>query len=145
MVRGETADINGAVFAEVNYHAAYEPKRAVRIKRWKPMRHSGDRVHPVLLNCDDGPNWSCWVKNGWASQIVAPEELYDLIFAPNERNNLAGDAAHQASFEEMRKRLDARMRSTHDPLLRGPVKAPAGARFNGPHHISPPDPAKLLL
>ena len=137
VVRGTRQEVNEAVFAEVNYHAAYEPKRAVRTKRWKYIRHFGGRDHPVLSNCDDGPSKSYWVKNGWANQIVAPEELYDLIFDPNERNNLAGNPAYQSPREEMRKRLDSWMRATDDPLLHGPVKAPTGARITDPNEISP--------
>ncbi|MCX6632147.1 MAG: sulfatase, partial [Candidatus Solibacter sp.] len=35
IIRGEANEINDEVFAEVTYHAAYEPKRAVRTGRWK--------------------------------------------------------------------------------------------------------------
>lgn len=144
VLRGETQEVNEAIFAEVNYHASYEPKRAVRTKRWKYIRHYGGRTHPVLPNCDDGLSKTYWVRNGWAKQPVAPEALYDLLFDPNERNNLAGDPANQSTLAEMRKRLDAWMRSTNDPLLLGPVKAPSGARVTDPDEISPHDPGELV-
>jgi len=144
VIRGETLEINDAVFAEVNYHASYEPKRAVRTKRWKYIRHYGERRHPVLPNCDDGPTKAYWIKNGWAEQIVSPEALYDLLFDPNERNNLVGDSSHRSTLEELRKRLDAWMRSTNDPLLHGPVKAPSGARVNDPNQTSPRDHADVV-
>jgi N-sulfoglucosamine sulfohydrolase len=140
ILRGEMQEVNDAIFAEVNYHASYEPKRAVRTRRWKYIRRYGGRRHPVLPNCDDGPTKTYWVENGWAEQIVAPEALYDLLFDPNERNNLAQDPAHREVLSTMQKRLDAWMHSTDDPLLHGPVKAPAGATFNPPDEISPHDP-----
>src|SRR5271163_3914483 len=39
LVRGEAAEIHEEIFAEVNYHASYEPKRAARTRRWKYIRH----------------------------------------------------------------------------------------------------------
>ena len=33
LVRGEVPEIHDELFAEVNYHAAYEPKRAARTQR----------------------------------------------------------------------------------------------------------------
>jgi N-sulfoglucosamine sulfohydrolase len=144
VVRGTRPEVNEAVFAEVNYHAAYEPQRAVRTKRWKYIRRFGGLDHPVLSNCDDGPSKSFWVKNGWAGQVVAPEELYDLVFDPNERNNLADLSAHQSTREEMRKRLDMWMRATDDPLLHGPVKAPPGARITDPNEISPGGRSEII-
>ncbi len=144
VLHGKTQEINEALFSEVNYHASYEPKRAVRTKRWKYIRHYGGRRHPVLPNCDDGPTKAYWVENGWARQIVAPEALYDLLFDPNERNNLAGDPSFRSTLEEMRHRMDAWMHSTNDPLLRGPVKAPPGATVNDPNEISPQDPVTVV-
>jgi N-sulfoglucosamine sulfohydrolase len=144
VLRGEKEEINEAVFSEVNYHASYEPKRAVRTRRWKYIRHYGGRTHPVLPNCDDGLTKTYWVKHGWAKQEVAPEALYDLVFDPNERNNLATDPAHRATLDEMRKRMDKWMQATNDPLLHGPVPAPHGATYNDPDEISPGDPVTTV-
>ncbi|HEX7362013.1 MAG TPA: sulfatase [Bryobacteraceae bacterium] len=144
VLRGQSQEINDAVFAEVNYHASYEPKRAVRTKRWKYIRHFDGRTHPVLPNCDDGPTKTYWLQNGWAKQTVAPEALYDLVFDPNERNNLAGDPSHNATLKKMQNHLGTWMNSTNDPLLHGPVKSPPGARVNPPNQISPKDPAEVV-
>ena len=48
VLRGEGPEINEEVFAEVTYHASYEPKRAVRTQRYKYIRRYGDRTAPVL-------------------------------------------------------------------------------------------------
>jgi arylsulfatase A-like enzyme len=137
VIRGTSPEVNDAVFAEVNFHVSYEPKRAVRTKRWKFIRHFGDFKHPVLPNCDKGPSKTYWVENGWADQTIPAEELYDLLFDPNEQNNLAGVSSHQSTLNEMRKRLDAWMRSTNDPLLSGPVKVPPGAVVHDPYETPP--------
>ena len=44
LVRGEVDEIHDEVFAEVTYHAAYEPQRAVRTARYKYMRRFDDRA-----------------------------------------------------------------------------------------------------
>jgi N-sulfoglucosamine sulfohydrolase len=137
VLRGETQQLHEEIFAEVNYHASYEPKRAVRTQRYNYIRHFGDRRTPVLPNCDDGPSKDIWLKHGWQNQIVPRELLFDTVFDPAETLNLAGDSAHAAALHEMRGRLDAWMKRTNDPLLRGSVKAPPGAVVNDPDGISP--------
>jgi arylsulfatase A-like enzyme len=127
VLRKQVAETNEEIFAEVNYHAAYEPLRGVRTKRWKYIRRFGSHVHPVLCNCDDGPTKSLWVKNGWGDQILPREELFDLLFDPNEGRNLVDGPAFQPALRDMRGRLDRWMRATNDPLLAGPVIAPQGA------------------
>ncbi|MBN1401089.1 MAG: sulfatase, partial [Anaerolineae bacterium] len=98
---------------------------------------------PVLPNCDDSPSKSTWLAHGWAQRPLATEQLYDLIYDPNEAHNLVGDPAAAAALEEMRARLEAWMRATDDPLLRPPatlgqpVPAPRGARVNDPAGLSP--------
>lgn len=144
VLRGDAQEVNDAVYAEVNYHASYEPQRAVRTKRWKYIRRFDGRNHPVLPNCDDGLSKAYWVGNGWAQQEVAAEELYDLVFDPSERNNLAGSPSHREALADMQKRLDVWMRATNDPLLQGPVKAPSGATFNNPNQLSPNDPTEVV-
>lgn len=140
LLRGETAQVRAEAFAEVNYHASYEPKRAVRTTRWKYIRRYGDRTAPVLPNCDDGPSKSLWLDAGWREQPQDREQLYDLVFDPNEEHNLAADPRSAAALREMRGRLDAWMKRTDDPLLRGPVAAPPGAKVNPADGTSPREP-----
>lgn len=137
LFRGDEDEINEEVFAEVTYHAAYEPQRAVRTQRWKYIRRFNDRGKPVLPNCDDGPSKDVWMNYGWKDRNLPKEELYDLVFDTNETNNLADDDTKRSILEEMRDRLDQWMKRTEDPLLQGPVSAPRGAYVNDPDGISP--------
>ncbi|HEX2714054.1 MAG TPA: sulfatase [Candidatus Acidoferrales bacterium] len=132
IIREQVKEINEEVFAEVNFHSAYEPKRCVRTKPWKYIRHYGDRNHPVLVNCDGGPSKDLWVEHDWGQRVVDREELFDLIFDPNETRNVISDASLRTVAGEMRARLDRWMHATDDPLLHGPVKAPAGAKVRDP-------------
>lgn len=144
VLRGEVQEINDAVFAEVNYHASYEPKRAVRTKRWKYIHRFGNYHHPVLPNCDDGPSKALWVENGWGKMVLSAEELYDLMFDPNERDNLSEDPSHQGILHMMRTHLNKWMTSTNDPLLHGQVEAPKGARVTPDYEVSPNDPSFIV-
>ena len=140
LIRGEADEINEEIFSEVTYHAAYEPMRAVRTRRFNYIRRFGGRRTPVLPNCDDGASKQLWLDHGWKERPVAQEQLYDLVFDPNEANNLAGDPAMSGVLEDMRGRLARFMRETDDPLLSGPVPAPPGATFNDPDGLSPREP-----
>jgi N-sulfoglucosamine sulfohydrolase len=137
VLAGEVSEIHEEIFSEVNYHASYEPKRAVRTARWKYIRRFGDKKTPVLPNCDDSPSKTLWLQAGWGSQILDQESLYDLLFDPTEHANLINDPAHQVIAQQMRDRLQRWMVTTNDPLLRGPVAAPPGAVANDPNGISP--------
>lgn len=121
----------------LTYHAAYEPKRAVRTRCWKYIRHFGDPHGPVLANCDTAPSKELWLEHGWADRLVAPEGLYDLIFDPGETANLAADPAHAEVLTEMHERLARWMSDTDDPLLQGPVAPPPGAHVNDPNGLKP--------
>jgi len=144
LIRGEAERINDEIFAEVTYHAAYEPQRAVRTHRWKYIRRFEERQGPVLPNCDDSPSKDVWLAHGWRDRPPALEQLYDLIFDPNEARNLAADPAMSEVLDEMRARLDRWMRATNDPLLHGPVPAPSGARVNDPDGLSPNEPTQAV-
>ena len=139
-VRGEVVEINDEVFAEVTFHAAYEPQRAVRTKRWKYIRRFEERGGPVLPNYTDCLSKTEWLEHGWRQRPEAMEHLYDLIFDPVESGNLAGDPAYADLLSEMRNKLDDWMRATDDPLLIGPAHAPRGAELNYPDDMSYTDP-----
>lgn len=122
LARGETASIHDALFSEVTFHAAYQPMRAVRTDRWKYIRRF-DFGWPktVLPNCDAGPSKTVWMEHGWADRPWAAEELYDLVFDPNETCNLAASPSHADTRKDLAGRLDAWMKETDDPLLKGTV------------------------
>jgi N-sulfoglucosamine sulfohydrolase len=141
VLRGEVAEVNDEVFAEVTYHAAYEPQRAVRTGRWKYIRRFGACLTPVLPNCDDSPSKDLWLAHGWARQVLPSEQLFDLVFDPNEAHNVAYVEQFAPALEEMRTRLENWMVRTSDPLLQGePVPAPVGAEVNDPSGLSPSEP-----
>lgn len=139
IVRGEKEEVNEAIYAEINYHCQYEPVRAVRTKRWKYIRRFLDRNTPLLANTDASPSKELWLKNGFAELPVAREALYDLIFDPNEANNLAEDPSKKEILDDMRERLHRWMQETNDPLLDGEVPLPPGAVVNHPDDLDPQD------
>jgi N-sulfoglucosamine sulfohydrolase len=144
LVRGETDRLHEQIFAEVTYHAAYEPQRSVRSERWKYIRRFHDYPHPVLANCDDSASKELWVEHGWGEHRVPEEQLYDLLFDPNEGDDLAADPARSGVLAEMQERLEAWMRETEDPLLDGPVPPPEGAMINEQTQVSPDDPLTIV-
>lgn len=64
LVRGEAAKVNDALFAEMTYHAAYQPLRAVRTERFKYIRRFDDYAHTVLANCDDSASKKILMEAG---------------------------------------------------------------------------------
>jgi N-sulfoglucosamine sulfohydrolase len=140
LVRGETAKVHDHVFAEMTYHAAYQPLRAVRSERFKYIRRFDDYDRPVLANCDDSASKQILAEAGWGEQRVPEEQLFDLLFDPNELNDLSQDPTRRQILSEMRERLLEWMRATEDPLQNGPVPEPPGAWSNDPAQASPNDP-----
>jgi hypothetical protein len=84
------------------------------------------------------------MRHGWTERSRPLEQLYDLVFDPNEACNMANDLSMAVVLEDMRTRLDDWMFKTDDPLLRGPVAAPPGAELNDPAHLSPSYPTRFV-
>ncbi len=143
LVRGEAAEVNEAIFAQVNYHDTYEPQRCVRTRRWKYIRRFLDRDGPLLPNCDDGLSKDVWLDHDWPARGVDAEQLYDLVFDPTESCNVATDAACADALVEMRGRLDQWMHESCDPLLDGPVPHPEGVYIDDPDEIHSITPEKV--
>jgi arylsulfatase A-like enzyme len=138
--RGETDAVRDAVFAELNYHVAYQPERCVRTRRYKYIRRYGDRTRPILPNCDDSPSKDVMMRAGWYP--FEREALYDTFRDPQEAHNLVGDGDAADVLKELRDRLDAWQRRTDDPILSGPIPPREGAVFSHPDAVSPSEPKK---
>src|SRR6201995_3251255 len=132
------------IFSELTYHAAYEPQRAIRTERFKYVRRFDDYPYPVLANCDDSPSKDAYLARGWATRTVARESLHDLFFNPGEGHNSIDDPAYAGIVAVLRARLEAWMVRTDDPLLNGPVPAPAGARINAQDQHSADEPTHVV-
>ncbi len=144
LVRGEVDALREELYAEMTWHAAYEPQRAVRTERYKYIRRFGDRDTPVLANCDDSPSKDLLIRHGWADRKIPFEQLYDLVFDPNEAADLARDPAHATILTELRESLERWMERTEDPLLHGDPSPPPGAEINLPDQISPTEPVTVI-
>lgn len=127
VLRGQADEARDELFAEVTYHAAYEPMRCARTRRWKYVRRFDGRSRPVLPNCDASPSKDVWLAAGWRDRPVEAEQLFDLTFDPNECRSVVAEPFAADALADMRRRLDEYMRRTADPLLAGPVPMPDGA------------------
>jgi len=127
LIKGDKESINEEIFAEVNYHTAYEPMRAIRTKKWKYIRRYRNRTKPFLSNTDESYSKEVLLENDWDNTYIHKEELYNLMLDPNEANNLVNDKTKAEKLEEMRNRLDKWMKETDDPLKNGQVPSPDSA------------------
>lgn len=84
---------------------------------WLYIRNTGAPRPPVMPNCDDGVSKQLWLQAGFAERLKPAEELYDLMFDPMERNNLAGDPCLAPVLAALRARLRTWMEESRDPLL----------------------------
>jgi arylsulfatase A-like enzyme len=144
LLRGESTSAREEIFAGSTWHAAYEPQRAVRTVRHKYIRRWGDRLRPVLANTDDGPSKDLLLAAGWAEREIPKEQLYDLLYDPNEANNLLADPGYADVLADLRERLETWMRDTEDPLLAGHVDPPPGVEINLPDQLSATEPTTRI-
>jgi len=141
LVRGDVTEVREEVFAEVTYHAAYEPQRAIRTSRYKYMRRY-DEQHPgrVVANLDDSMTKDVLLAAGWADVDPPWEALFDLWLDPSEGNNRIDDPKLAGVAENLRERLHDWMLQTGDPLIEGPVPSAEGTVVNTVDQVSASDP-----
>lgn len=136
LMEGETESGRDAVFAEVTYHAGYEPMRSIRTETHSLIRLFDDDLRPVPANIDDSPPKESWLLAGGLARTREVVQLFDLQLDPLETKNLADDPEYAEIRTNLEARLAAWMRETDDPLLDGPVPLPDGGYANDREHIS---------
>jgi arylsulfatase A-like enzyme len=128
LVSGDAETLHDAVFASLNYHAAYQPMRCARTARWKYIRRYYDWTTPIPPNQAPCPSRTVWEEHGWLDRPEPREELYDLIYDPGEARNLVDDPDLATTVVDMRSRLQAWLIATADPLLHGHVPLVEGGQ-----------------
>jgi arylsulfatase A-like enzyme len=122
--------IREEVFAETNYHANYEPARAVRTREYKLIRRYGSSTLRKAANVDDSPSKRELSTTGYFSREQPREELFHLTRDPGEQINRTADPAYAEVRRDLESRLTTWMETSKDPILGGEVPRPPGSRLN---------------
>ena len=113
------------VFAELTFHAYYDPMRCVRTDGLKYIRNfeMGKAVHMTGDNANSPTSFDNRSHLN-LGEHHRHEELYDLEEDPEELSNLADDPGYEAERARLSRVLAEWMRETGDPLLEGPIASP---------------------
>ncbi|MFS0723761.1 sulfatase [Paenibacillus sp. 1P07SE] len=137
VLTGAAEQVREEIYAEVTYHAAYEPMRCIRTPRYKYIRLFEDHGKHLAANIDDGLSKTFMMEHGLLEETRGQEMLFDLYLDPVERVNLIGRGDYAEIQQSLQDRLMRWMKLTGDPLLAGRVEKPAGARINKQSTLSP--------
>lgn len=117
LVAGEADKLHDTVFGEISYHGGNKfVFRSARTERYKYIRHYSKSVDQPYC-CDNGISKEFWNSYNWQDQPVPEEQLFDLIFDPNETNNLADQRALADIKQTLKNSMENWMQETADPLL----------------------------
>jgi arylsulfatase A-like enzyme len=137
MVAGNVREVRRDLFAELTYHTAYDPMRAVRTERYKYVRSFADRPLHLPAHVDASPTKDLLRDQGYFVPRRPTEMVFDLAHDPLERTNLVDDPAFASVQAHLRERLETWMRATADPLLDGDVQAPPGVTLTQADSYTP--------
>ena len=133
IMEGKTDEVNTEIFAETTYHAAYEPMRAIRTKRYKLIKLYDPDTTVVPCNIDASASKDEMFGFGLNEVKRDDEMLFDLMLDPNEKANLINSEAHQEIKDDLLSRLQAFMVKTNDPILKGVRPYVEGAKVMKRH------------
>jgi N-sulfoglucosamine sulfohydrolase len=127
LLTGEQNEIRDELFAEVTYHARYEPQRAIRTRDHKLIKRYLRPPRLVPVNVDGSASKHHLFDAGVRDFPLDAVQLYDLNIDPLERVNVADHPAYAEVRATLEEHLEGWMRRTADPLLSGDVPLPPGA------------------
>lgn len=127
LIDGEVDPLHTVLFAEGNFHAAYEPVRSVRTARYRYIRRFSEFPHWILSNMDESPTKDEWRGTPFHEAGVPEVQLFDCLADPEELRNLADVPEYEGTLAKMDRLLCDWMEQTADPLLMGELQLPEGA------------------
>ena len=130
LVQGRLNEVHPIVYAQQNYHSAYEPVRMARSRRWKYVRRFDDHEHICTANVQDSLAKQVLMKAGWGQTSIQRESLFDLMLDPQETRNVIDDPYATTALIEVRDAMDTWMKQSVDPILNGRIPHPTNAIVN---------------
>ncbi|MFP4055996.1 MAG: sulfatase [Candidatus Brocadiia bacterium] len=132
VARGETEDTGRTyAFSEKNFTNYFDPQRTARSQRFRYIRRGVrscifDFIIPEIELCPCGFRRNRAVFEFYSARRCT-EELYDLASDPGELRNLAEEADHAETLDQLRAALDAHLEATDDPFrnFHNPIHMPA--------------------
>ncbi len=124
MAADPTIRLHDCLFAEQGYHGKYAPLRSVRSERYRYVRRFGPDKPALHFNADGGESYELLRSSGYERIPMPREQLFDLIFDPQETTNLIDDPACAEVVSDLRARLDGHLQRTDDPALNDAIPAP---------------------
>lgn len=137
LLEKRTEAVRRSIFAEVNFHVAYEPMRCIRTARYKYIRRYSAYERPVPCNCDDSPDKSLRLEAGFYRHTQPRRLLFDLVCDPLERVNRIDDPDYSQVASQMELELEQWLEQSGDPIRRGIMFPPETALVNYPDSLSP--------
>ena len=138
LAQRKASAVRDEIFAEITYHAAYDPARCIRTPFFKFIRHFADFPKMPMGNVDDGSAKTFVTGHGYPRLARPREMLFDLVADPQEFENLAGVPEYANEKAELSRRLQEWMEKTNDPVLHtGHVPMPPGAVVTPYHYYGP--------
>jgi arylsulfatase A-like enzyme len=137
LLTGGTYQANESIVTEFNYHAKYDPMRAVRTQDYLYIRnfHPEAKYHytPAEIRALPAPRCDGWANNNvigskkfddpsmsnWPAR--PREQLFDLRTDPDAFIDLSGSPECRAVLERLGAGLAHWMKTIDDPLLHGDV------------------------
>ncbi|MEJ2248451.1 MAG: sulfatase [Candidatus Lokiarchaeota archaeon] len=121
ILRNQIKKGRSEIYAEKTFHEIYDPIRGIRTSKYKYIKNFEKLGTLYQIPADILRDPSGQVMKEKYKVTRPKEELYDLTVDPFEENNLIENYEYNNILIEMRKKLNAWMIETKDPLLEGKV------------------------
>ncbi len=109
---------NSEIFQEINVHTSYEPARAIRTSRFLYIQYLDESwMKYNLSNCDQSAAKKQWIDEGWQHKTKEKQQLYDLLFDPQEKQNVANNPEYKNQLMYFKERMNQWRKETEDKLI----------------------------